>query len=73
MANNEQAVRDAAAALKTAITEAVAAGYRVEWPSNVAGLDTIAISETGKMKQPEPVVQAIAPSRPAAKPFGSEV
>jgi hypothetical protein len=50
VANNEQAVRDAARSLKTAIDEATAAGYRISWPSNVAGLDTIAISETGAVK-----------------------
>lgn len=64
MADNEQAVRDAAAALKTAIIKATASGYRVDWPGNLAGLDTIAISETGAAKQPEPEPQ------PAAKPFG---
>jgi hypothetical protein len=63
MANIEQAVRDAAAALSTAITEAVAAGYRVAWPSNPTGLDTIAISETGAVNQPEP-----EPAKPASKP-----
>lgn len=49
MANHEQAVRDAAAALGTALTEATAAGYRIHWPSNAAGLDAIAISETGRV------------------------
>jgi hypothetical protein len=52
MADNERSVREAASALKQAITEAVTAGYRIDWPSNVAGLDTIAISETGAVKQP---------------------
>lgn len=68
MANNEQAVRDAAVALKRAIVEAVAAGYRIDWPNNAAGLDTIAISETGVVKQPEPEPKPA--SRPAAKTFG---
>jgi hypothetical protein len=47
--DKEQAVRDAALALKTAIEEAVAAGYRVDLPSLAGDLDKIAISETGKM------------------------
>jgi hypothetical protein len=63
--NNEQAVRDAALALSKAITEATTAGYRIAWPSNVAGLDTIAISETGAVKQQQPESAA----KPAAKPF----
>jgi hypothetical protein len=54
MADNEKAVRDAAAALKTAINEAVTAGYRIDWPSNAAGLDTIAISETAAVKRDAP-------------------
>lgn len=66
MANNEQAVRDAASALNTAITEAVAVGYRIAWPSNAAGLDTIAISETAAVKQPEPESK---PASKAPKPF----
>lgn len=57
MVNKEQAVRDAAATLKTAIAEAAAAGYRIDWPGNVAGLDTIAISETGAVKQGETVAK----------------
>jgi hypothetical protein len=68
MANNEQAVRDAAAAFKKAITEAKAAGYRIHWPGNAAGLDTIAVSETGAVKQSERE-SGVALTRPA-KPFG---
>jgi hypothetical protein len=68
VANNEQAVRDAAVVLSAAITEAVAAGYRVAWPNNAAGLDTIAISETGAVKQPERE-SGVALTRPA-KSFG---
>jgi hypothetical protein len=70
MANNEQAVRDAAAALKKAITEAKAAGYRIHWPSNADGLDTIAISETSAVKQPERE-SGVALTRPA-KSFGAD-
>jgi hypothetical protein len=66
MASNEQAVRDAAAAFKMAIVEATAAGYRVDWSGNLAGLDTIAISETGAVKRAEPEPAVF--SRPD-KPF----
>jgi hypothetical protein len=52
MTNHEQAVRDAAIELKTAITEAVGAGYRIAWPSNPAGLDAIAVSETRRVGEP---------------------
>lgn len=55
MATNEQAVRDAALALRDAIADAVAAGYRIDWPSNAAGLDKIAISETGRIGQSVPL------------------
>jgi hypothetical protein len=54
MANHEQAVRDAASALKEAIIEAQAAGYRVDLPAQVADLDKVAISETGSVVK-EPV------------------
>jgi hypothetical protein len=54
VANHEQDVRQAALGLKQAIDGAAGAGYRINWPSNVAGLDTIAISETAAVKQPEP-------------------
>lgn len=53
MANHEQAVRDAAVALKVAITEATAAGYRVHWPTNAVDLDKVAISETGAVVKDE--------------------
>lgn len=59
MSNNEQAVRDAAEALKTAINEARAAGYRVDWPGNSDGLDRISISAT------DAVVEDVKP-----RPFG---
>lgn len=70
MENNERAVRDAAAALSKAITEAVAAGYRIAWPSNAAGLDTIAISETAAVKRLDPKPHAASPRQPpvASKP-----
>lgn len=57
MANAEQAVRDAALALQSAIVTAAGDGYRVHWPSGPEGLHQIAISETGKRLQPAPVVQ----------------
>lgn len=53
MANHEQAVRDAAVALKTAIVEAEKAGYRVNLPAQVGDLDKVAISETGKVAPEE--------------------
>lgn len=71
MASSETAVRDAATKLHAAILTAQEEGYRVDWPSAAAGLLAIAISETGNMKQPE-LARPITPSRPAAKPFGSE-
>jgi hypothetical protein len=48
----EQDVRDAAEALRTAILDAQAAGYKVNWPANAAGLETIEISETAAVTQP---------------------
>jgi hypothetical protein len=56
MATKEQAVRDAAGALKSAIAEATAAGYRVAWPANADGLDSIAVSATAAtVEEPAPV------------------
>jgi hypothetical protein len=57
MVNHEQAVRDAALALKTAIGEAVAAGFRVNLPAQVGDLDKVAISETAKMPPREPLTR----------------
>lgn len=54
-------VRDAAAALQKAISDARAAGYRVD---GVGSLD-IAVSETAKVKKPA------APAPEAPKTFGS--
>jgi hypothetical protein len=48
MKKHEKAVRDAAAALHEAITDARAAGLVVGWPLRVDGLTTMAISETAK-------------------------
>lgn len=50
-------VRDCAAALQAAITDARAAGYRVD---GVGSLD-IAVSETAKVKPAEPAKAAPAP------------
>lgn len=70
--DKEQAVRDAALALKTAITEAAAAGYRVEWPGKADDLDRIAVSSTSKVVEEAkpPAASTGFASRPAAKPFG---
>jgi hypothetical protein len=66
MTNHEQAVRDAAAALKTAIADATLAGYRIEWPSNAAALDLIAISETSAVQAAEaPAQEAVVKVPPA--------
>ena len=76
--SKEKAVRDAAAALKTAIAEAEAAGYRVDWPANAGGLGAIGISETGRMKaapapQAEPATaEAVAETGDATKPRGKK-
>jgi hypothetical protein len=48
MTNKEKAVREAAAALQTAILDARAAGLSVTWPRRFEDLPFIAISETGK-------------------------
>lgn len=62
MSAKETAVRDAARKLHDAIKDATSAGLVVSWPSGVAGLQSIAISETAK-------APAAAPARPApAKP-----
>lgn len=45
----EQKVREAAAALLLAVSEAKAAGLVVQWPSRLEGLAALAISETGKI------------------------
>lgn len=48
----EQKVREAAAALLLAVSEAKAAGLIVQWPSRLEGLAALAISETGRAKRP---------------------
>jgi hypothetical protein len=53
MASPDQAVRDAASALKAAISAATSVGYRVEWPSRVEDLDAVAVSETAAVAQPQ--------------------
>jgi hypothetical protein len=53
MTDHATRVRDCASALKTAIQEATAEGYRVAWAGRLAELDTIAVSETGKVKPVE--------------------
>lgn len=45
------AVREAAQALRAAIGEAEAAGYRVAWPSTAGGLGSIAVSETARVAE----------------------
>lgn len=59
MANHEQAVRDAAHALKTSITTAIVAGYRVHWPANIDDLDKVAISETGNVVKSETLTRKL--------------
>lgn len=68
--SDEQTVREAALALQNAIADAVAAGYRVEWPGNAAGLNTIAISETAKVVPAEPAVMRPQNVAPAPKSSG---
>lgn len=64
----EKAVRDAAANLHKAISEATAAGYRIYWPGSADGLPGIAISETAKVKLAAPVVAPKVDPTPEAKP-----
>ncbi|MBX4944639.1 hypothetical protein [Rhizobium binae] len=56
----EQRVREAAAALHDAITDARSEGLTVTWPRTVDDLPSIAVSETAKAKT--------APATEAAKP-----
>ncbi|TPL40696.1 hypothetical protein [Mesorhizobium sp. B2-4-6] len=56
----EKAVRDAAAALKTAIAAAEAGGYRVDFPRHASQLEAIAVSSTRKNHKPEPKADADA-------------
>jgi hypothetical protein len=44
------AIRSAAQALARAIVDGRAAGFAVAWPSGPAGLEAIAVSETGRAK-----------------------
>lgn len=58
--NEDKAVRDAALVFQTAIADALAAGYRVNWPGNAAALDKMEISASGSAadrleKLPQPV------------------
>lgn len=55
MTTKEKNIRQAAARLADAIEDGRKAGLRVVWPANAEGLTAIAISETGKVKQPSPV------------------
>ncbi|KAF0120214.1 MAG: hypothetical protein FD152_4233 [Xanthobacteraceae bacterium] len=48
----EAKLRAAASALLEAWADAHAAGYRMVWPSQPAGLAFLAISETGAVSQP---------------------
>jgi hypothetical protein len=59
----EKAVRDAATALHGAIIEARAAGFRVDYPTLVDGLPTIAISQTGKLAKADEDAKAKAPKK----------
>lgn len=51
VATEEQAVRDAANALRDAIRTAESTGYRVHWPVNPNDLPVISISETAKVER----------------------
>jgi hypothetical protein len=68
MTDHATRVRECADALKAAIAAAVADGYRVDGAGN---LDGIGVSETAKVKQPEPEATP-AEENPAAsdKPSG---
>ena len=55
MSNLGQAVRDAAAALHTAIAQAEAGGCKVEWPRRASGLPAIAVSEIEPPAETKPV------------------
>jgi hypothetical protein len=61
MIDHATRVRECADALKAAIADAVADGYRVD---GVGNLDGIGVSETAKVKQPEP---ESAPRQPSSK------
>jgi hypothetical protein len=65
----EKAVRDAAAALSTAIVEAREAGLVVTWPKRAEDLPFIAISETDKANVSTQIVveaKGVEPGSPAA-------
>lgn len=47
----EQKVREAAAALLLAVSDAKAAGLVIQWPSKPEGLASLAISQTGKISR----------------------
>jgi hypothetical protein len=59
MTDHATRVRECADALKAAIADAVADGYRVD---GVGNLDGIGVSETAKVKQPEPEAAPAAPA-----------
>jgi hypothetical protein len=59
MIDHATRVRECADALKAAIADAVADGYRVD---GVGNLDGIGVSETAKVKQPEPAADAVEES-----------
>ncbi|RUU29765.1 hypothetical protein [Mesorhizobium sp. M6A.T.Ce.TU.016.01.1.1] len=58
----EKSVRDAASALKKAITAAEAAGYRVIMPRLAADLDAIVVSSTAKNTKPADAKTAKEPA-----------
>lgn len=66
MSPTEHNVRESAASLLRAITEAEAGGFRIAWPASAAGLSSIGISETGKVQAAlVPVATAPASRRSA--------
>ncbi len=71
MTNPEQAVRDAAEALHSAVNAAHATGLFVQWPSTSEGLAGILISETAKFARDVDKVEAL--ETPAAADSGPAV
>jgi hypothetical protein len=62
--NEDKAVREAGLAFKSAIDDAVASGYRVNWPGNAAALDKIEISSSANVaEQLEKLPQPLDPKR----------
>lgn len=62
--NEDKAVREAALVFQTTIADAIAAGYRVNWPGNAAALDKMEISSSANAaEQLEKLPQPVDPKR----------